>query len=134
MITALIWLLTALMVFDCLLLVLLVLVQLPKKEAGAGMAFGGGATEALFGAGSGNALTKITKYVATAFFVLALSISFLHKSRLAHQGSSAIEQELHKKSKAVPIALPPVGTNAPVQAPADAKSPVPTNPAAPPLK
>ena len=56
--------LTLLLVINCLLLILLVLVQLPKKDAGAGMAFGGGTADALFGAGSGNALTKITKYAA----------------------------------------------------------------------
>ena len=134
MITALIWLLTALMVLDCLLLILLVLVQLPKKEAGAGMAFGGGATEALFGAGSGNALTKITKYLATAFFVLALMISFLHKYRLGHQGVSAIEEELHKKSKPVPMALPSVGTNGAAPAPGSPQPSPGTNPVATPQK
>ena len=60
------------MFLDCILLVFLVLLQLPKKEAGAGMAFGGAATDALFGAGSGNVLTKITKYVAGIFFGLAI--------------------------------------------------------------
>ena len=54
MTTFLIWLFTAVIFIDCVLLILLVLVQLPKKEAGAGMAFGGAATDALFGAGSGN--------------------------------------------------------------------------------
>src|SRR2546426_681191 len=53
---------TVVLVLDSLFLILLVLVQLPKKEAGIGQAFGGGATDALFGAGSGNALTKMTKY------------------------------------------------------------------------
>ena len=70
--------LTVVLVLDSLLLILLVLIQLPKKEAGAGVAFGGGATDALFGAGSGNALTKITRYAATAFFSLALLISILY--------------------------------------------------------
>ena len=56
--------LTFILVLLCVFLILLVLVQLPKKDAGAGMAFGGGAADALFGAGSGNALTKITKYTA----------------------------------------------------------------------
>src|ERR1044071_6945365 len=70
--------LTVVLVLDSLLLILLVLIQLPKKEAGAGVAFGGGATDALFGAGSGNALTKITKYAATVFFSLALIISILY--------------------------------------------------------
>ena len=34
------------MFVDCVLLVFLVLLQLPKKEAGAGMAFGGAAADA----------------------------------------------------------------------------------------
>ena len=49
--------LTVVLVLDCAALILLVLIQLPKKDAGAGLAFGGGATDALFGAGSGNVLT-----------------------------------------------------------------------------
>ena len=64
--------LTFVLVLNCLLLILLVLVQLPKKDAGAGMAFGGGTADALFGAGSGNALTKITKYATLIFLLLAL--------------------------------------------------------------
>lgn len=72
-----IWLLTFALVIDCLVLILLVLIQLPKKEAGMGQAFGGGATDALFGAGSGNALTKLTKYTAGIFFALTLLISIL---------------------------------------------------------
>ena len=47
MMSFVIGLLTVLMVLDCILLVFLVLLQLPKKEAGAGMAFGGAATDAL---------------------------------------------------------------------------------------
>jgi preprotein translocase subunit SecG len=76
--TILIWLFTFLLVLDCLVLMLLVLIQLPKKEAGMGQAFGGGATDALFGAGSGTALTKMTKYTAVAFFVLTLLISMIY--------------------------------------------------------
>jgi len=70
-------LLTVILVLDCLFLLLLILVQLPKKEAGLGQAFGGAATDALFGAGSGNALTKMTKYATVIFLVLTLSISIL---------------------------------------------------------
>jgi len=86
-----IWLFTFLLVLDCLVLMLLVLIQLPKKEAGMGQAFGGGATDALFGAGSGTALTKMTKYTAGAFFVLTLLISMMYghqvRSRLADSRS-----------------------------------------------
>src|SRR5262245_30497765 len=76
--TIIIWLLTFLLILDSLILMLLILIQLPKKEAGMGQAFGMGATDALFGAGSGTALTKMTKYAATGFFVLTLSISLLY--------------------------------------------------------
>jgi preprotein translocase subunit SecG len=98
----LIGLMTFIMVLDCLILVLLVLIQLPKKEAGAGLAFGGGATDALFGAGSGNVLTKITKYAAGIFFGLALLIGILQKSGT---GTSQFEKDLLKPGR-TPAALP----------------------------
>src|SRR5213082_297994 len=81
MIGFLIGLLTVVMVLDCLVLIFLVLIQLPKKDAGAGLAFGAGATDALFGAGSGTVLSKITKYAAGIFFGLAVVLSLLHKSQ-----------------------------------------------------
>src|SRR5437764_6355651 len=83
----LIGLFTVVMVFDCLLLVLLVLIQLPKKEAGAGLAFGGGATDALFGAGSGNALTKLTKYTGASFLILSLIIGVINSKN--HRASES---------------------------------------------
>jgi preprotein translocase subunit SecG len=79
--TIVIWILTFFLVLDCLLLGLLVLMQLPKKEAGLGQAFGGATTDALFGAGSGNFLTKATKYAAGIFFALTLLVYMLQ----AHQ-------------------------------------------------
>jgi protein translocase SecG subunit len=81
-----IWLFTFVLVVDCLILMLLVLIQLPKKEAGMGQAFGGGATDALFGAGSGTALTKLTKYTAGIFFGLTLLISALHGHQARSRG------------------------------------------------
>lgn len=94
--TLFIGLLTAVLVLDCLLLILLILVQLPKKEAGAGLAFGGGAADALFGAGAGNPLTKITKYAAITFFSLLIVISLLQKSSRSGKADSfrsLVEQE-----------------------------------------
>ena len=67
--------LTVILFLNCLFMILLVLVQLPKKEAGLGTAFGGGATDALFGAGAGNVLTKLTKWCAILFLVLCLVLS-----------------------------------------------------------
>jgi len=77
-------LLTFILVVTCVVLVFLVLIQLPKKEAGAGLAFGGAASDALFGAGSGNVLTKVTKYVATIFFVLAIFLGILENRNYSH--------------------------------------------------
>jgi preprotein translocase subunit SecG len=84
--TFIIGLLTVAMVLDCVLLILLVLIQLPKKDAGAGLAFGGAATDALFGAGSGNVLTKITKYATIVFFALAIMVGML-QSKLYHRSA-----------------------------------------------
>jgi protein translocase SecG subunit len=81
---------SAALFFDCVFLVFLVLLQLPKKEAGAGMAFGGAATDALFGAGSGNALTTITRYAAGVFFGLALLLTVWTSQREKNNGSEFI--------------------------------------------
>jgi preprotein translocase subunit SecG len=95
----LIGLLTAILVLNCLFLILLILIQLPKKEAGAGVAFGGGATEALFGAGSGTVLTKVTKYCAGFFMGMALLLSILNAHH-ARSNSRSIEMELERSAAA----------------------------------
>jgi preprotein translocase subunit SecG len=100
-------LLTVVMVLDCLFLILLVLMQLPKKEAGAGLAFGGGATDALFGAGSGNFLTKATKYAAIGFFALTVILSIL-QNQYAHRPGSEFRRLLEKQSQSAPAMTPPV--------------------------
>jgi preprotein translocase subunit SecG len=97
--------LTFLMVLDCVILVLLVLLQLPKKEAGAGMAFGGGATDALFGAGSGNVLTKITKYAAGIFFGLAILMAVVAAHNHKASGGESLIEELSKHN-AMPLGSP----------------------------
>ena len=101
----LIGLLTLVMVLDCLLLILLVLIQLPKKEAGAGLAFGGGATDALFGAGSGTVLTKITKYAAGVFFLMAVVLSLLQSNYHRRTGSE-FEKKLQNEQTALPSSAP----------------------------
>ncbi len=108
--TLLIGLLTFLMVLNCLFLMLLILIQLPKKEAGAGIAFGGAATDALFGAGSGNALTKLTKYSGTLFVGLAVLLSVLNMNA-ARRGSRMIEQELSRQASAPVQTAPVLGSN-----------------------
>jgi preprotein translocase subunit SecG len=100
-------LLTALLVLNCLVLILLVLIQLPKKDAGAGMAFGGGAADALFGAGSGNALTKITKWATVIFFVMALFLGYLEDQIHNKSSASEFEKQVQQKQTETPAAPTP---------------------------
>jgi protein translocase SecG subunit len=113
--------LTFFLVVDCLFLILLVLVQLPKKEAGLGQAFGGGTTDALFGAGSGNALTKLTKYATGIFFVLTLSLSILHAQQ-AKNRMSGLERAMQKAADTETAAPVTKSTPAPAAPSAPAKT------------
>ncbi|MEI8288413.1 MAG: preprotein translocase subunit SecG [Verrucomicrobiota bacterium] len=100
--------LTFLLVINCLLLILLVLVQLPKKDAGAGLAFGGGTADALFGSGSGNVLTKVTKYATVAFLVMALLLGYLQDRAQRGNGVSATDfiKQVQQKQMQAPVAAP----------------------------
>ncbi len=97
--------LTFLLVINCLVLILLVLVQLPKKDAGAGIAFGGGTADALFGSGSGNVLTKITKYATIGLIGLALIIGYL-QDKVHHDTSAANFEQQVEQQQQKPAAPP----------------------------
>ena len=116
--------LTVVLVVNCMFLILLVLIQLPKKEAGVGVAFGGGTTDALFGAGSGNALTKLTKYSAGTFLAMSVFLGMMN-AKIHHANESEVRKALATQRPAttpVPAAVPakpasqfqtltPTGTN-----------------------
>ncbi len=120
---------TVILLLNSLLLVLLVLVQLPKKDAGAGLAFGGGTADALFGAGSGNALTKITKWGAVSFMVIAFGLGCLQTSLHNSAGNAAtflkdVDQKQIQGSMAQPAATPAASTTPILKAnPAPAAAP-----------
>jgi len=112
------------LVLDSAILILLILIQLPKKEAGLGQAFGGAATDALFGAGSGNALTNMTKYATVIFFGATLLLSVVNaQSWKAKKGS--LEQRLQRAAREiVPVAATPAPAAAPqAEAPVTATKP-----------
>ncbi len=122
-------LLTFVMVLDCLALILLVLVQLPKKEAGAGLAFGGAATDALFGAGSGTVLTRVTRYAATIFFVLAFVVAIMQKNY--HSSSQTKFEQMVNKPGQTTQPFAPAQTTPPAEAaPASTNLSVPLTSAA----
>jgi len=112
MVTFLIGALTVVLVLNCLFLILLVLVQLPKKEAGIGMAFGGAATETLFGAGSGTVLTRATKYSAGLFMGLSLVLAVMN-STVTRKAGAQLDEELQRLATtgAAPTISAPGTTN-----------------------
>jgi preprotein translocase subunit SecG len=146
----LIFFLTLVMVLDCVALIGLILIQLPKKDTGGGLAFGGGASDALFGAGSGTVLTKITKYAATIFFALAIMLALLqshYHNQNASEFGAALEHPRQTASPSAPapntpapipvnpltstnsITAPAAATNSATATPPAATAPAGTNPA-----
>ena len=93
---------TFVLILVSLFLVLLVLMQKAKNDGGMGAALGGGATEATFGADTGNVLTKATINSAIAFFVLSL---LLYLGHIHMRNSSAAEA-----GSALPEIGAPAGT------------------------
>jgi len=72
----------------------LVLIQ-QGKGADMGSGFGGGASNTVFGsAGAGNFLTRLTTWIAIAFFVTSFGLAYVAKQRsemLIDQGMPQIE-------------------------------------------
>ncbi|MGP8220357.1 MAG: preprotein translocase subunit SecG, partial [Limisphaerales bacterium] len=68
---------------------------------------------ALFGAGSGNVLTKVTKYSTMVFFGLALVLGYL-QNRVHNQGSVLeFEKQMQQKQQMqTPVSAPPPVTPA----------------------
>ncbi|HEX3625042.1 MAG TPA: preprotein translocase subunit SecG [Verrucomicrobiae bacterium] len=124
-----VWILTFLLVINSGILALLILVQLPKKDAGAGLAFGGGTADALFGAGSGNALTKITKWATVVFIALAVILGSV-VTRLHHGNQSDFESgvEQQQQMQGAPQSQPHVAPQAPNTAPSSAPASAPALP------
>ena len=86
-----------------LLIILLVLMQRPKNE-GLGAAFGGGATDQLFGAQTTNVLQTITRWLGGMFFALTLTLSILYVKKGG--GNSPVQDQLTAPT-VIPAPPPP---------------------------
>lgn len=125
-------LLLVLFVLVCLLMVLLIFMQRPKQE-GLGAAFGAGVTDQVFGAQTTNVLQKGTVYLATAFFILSLTLAVL----IGYKNNQI--SLIDKKTAPAPVAAktpepPAQPLNNPIPseaAPAPAPTESPASPAAP---
>jgi len=82
--------LTGILVILCILLVLIILMQKSKQDTGLGAAFGGAATEQLFGAGTTSVLTKATIWGTALFFVITLILAMYYSHEHKKSGKSRI--------------------------------------------
>ncbi|HEV2331174.1 MAG TPA: preprotein translocase subunit SecG [Verrucomicrobiae bacterium] len=119
-----VYVLVGFLIINAGFLTLLILAQPPKKDSGAGLAFGGGTADALFGAGSGTALSKITKWATVAFIVLAVILGMM-ETRMHHSNRSDFESGVEQQQQMQ-------GAPQPRVAPQPANTPPPSAPAAAP--
>ncbi len=106
-------LLTLGLVVVALFLGLLILLQLPKKEAGITAAFGAESTAALFGAGSGTALSSLTRWSAGIFLVLCFVIAILTANESRARAGARIRDALKTPGAAAAASGVPVTGNIP---------------------
>ena len=113
------WLLTAFFILNCLVLIIVVLLQSGKAADLAG-AFGGAGSQTAFGPrGAATVLSQATTWCAVMFMVCAMALA-LRSDRSAGQGNSVIYNTPKPASKPAPAATP--GKN-PAPAPAPATQP-----------
>ena len=117
------WLLKTFFVLNCLVLIIVVLLQSGKAADLAG-AFGGAGSQTAFGPrGAANVLSKATTWCAVMFMICALAM-VVRVDRGVAQGNSILE----KYSKPAPAATKPA--TAPAPAPTT-QQPAPAAPAKP---
>lgn len=121
------WLLTAFFILNCLVLIIVVLLQSGKAADLAG-AFGGAGSQTAFGPrGAATVLSQATTWCAVMFMVCAMALA-LRSDRSAGQGNSVIYNTTKPASKPAPAATPgktPAPAPAPATQPPAAPSPKP---------
>jgi preprotein translocase subunit SecG len=119
----------------CLFLVLVVLLQ-QGKSGGMGAAFGGGATQQVFGGrGAGNFLTRLTAGCAAVFMVTSVLLAYVSssgdrmlKERIVQEHRKGAGNEgTRVKSSKPKSAEAPAPSPAETPAPAESPSPAPAS-------
>src|SRR5207253_6870805 len=117
------WLLTSFFVLNCLVLIIVVLLQSGKAADLAG-AFGGAGSQTAFGPrGAANVLSKATTWCAVMFMLCAMAM-VLRTDRAVGQGSSILE----KGSKPAPKPVPGTPGSRPATTPATTPATAPSAP------
>jgi len=110
------WLLTTFFVLNCLVLIIVVLLQSGKAADLAG-AFGGAGSQTAFGPrGAANVLSKATTWCAIMFMVCAFAM-VLRTDKAVGQGSSILERVTQPAPKPAPVTTPAAPATAPATTP-----------------
>ena len=104
--------LLVLLIIDALALTTLVLLQ-QGKGADVGAAFGSGTSNTMFGSSGGASfMTRVTTWLAVAFFAIAFGLAYTAKERAANAGQIGIPQTI---APAVEQEIPVAPENQPGQ-------------------
>ena len=110
------WLLTGFFVINCMVLIIVVLLQSGKAADLAG-AFGGAGSQTAFGPrGAANVLSKATTWCAVMFMLCAMAL-VLRTDRAVEQGGSVL-QKVSQPAKPAPAAKVPATVPSSTPAPA----------------
>src|SRR4030081_210614 len=110
------WLLTAFFILNCLVLIIVVLLQSGKAADLAG-AFGGAGSQTAVGPrGAANVLSKATTWCAVMFMLCALAM-VLRTDKAVGQGSSILERVSKPAPKPASATPPPVHGTTPATTP-----------------
>jgi preprotein translocase subunit SecG len=119
------WLLTGFFILNCLVLIIVVLLQSGKAADLAG-AFGGAGSQTAFGPrGAANVLSKATTWCAIMFMVCAFAL-VLRTDKAVGQGSSILERVSQPAPKSAPAKTPAAPITTPATTPTTAPSTTPS--------
>ncbi len=111
------WLLTTFFILNCLVLIIVVLLQSGKAADLAG-AFGGAGSQTAFGPrGAANVLSKATTWCAVMFMLCAMAM-VLRTDKAIGQGSSILEKVSKPAPKSAPASTPATPASTPATTPA----------------
>jgi preprotein translocase subunit SecG len=110
------WLLTAFFILNCLVLIIVVLLQSGKAADLAG-AFGGAGSQTAFGPrGAANVLSKATTWCAIMFMLCAMAM-VLRTDKAVGQGSSILQKVSQPAAKQAPVSPATTPATTPVTLP-----------------
>jgi preprotein translocase subunit SecG len=119
-------------IFVCIFLMLVVLLQ-QGKGGGMGAAFGGGATQQVFGGrGAGNILTRATAVCAGIFMLTSVSLAYMASAGDRDLKAHIVEEQRKGRgNEGTRVKAQKAKTPAPTEAPAPTAPPSPASPLSP---